>query len=69
MSKFNYRRDDPPEAVLPSAYGNNLRRRLSLMTECPFCAQHGADPMMPYHDASDRCESGKHPHCTCDTCF
>lgn len=48
---------------------NRLRRRLSLIANCPFCAQHGADPMMPYHDASDRCESGKHPHCTCDTCF
>lgn len=23
----------------------------------------------PNHKPSDRCESGKHPHCTCDTCF
>jgi len=23
----------------------------------------------PRHKPSDRCESGKHPHCTCDSCF
>lgn len=23
----------------------------------------------PKHKASERCESGKRPHCTCDTCF
>ncbi len=23
----------------------------------------------PRHKASSRCESGKYPHCTCDTCF
>ena len=23
----------------------------------------------PRHKASSRCESGKHAHCTCDTCF
>jgi hypothetical protein len=37
---------------------------------CPTCDR---DPegraLMPPHDASDRCESGKHPHCSCDTCF
>jgi hypothetical protein len=24
---------------------------------------------MPAHKPSPRCESGKHPHCTCDICF
>lgn len=24
---------------------------------------------MPNHKASPRCESGRRPHCTCDTCF
>lgn len=37
---------------------------------CPTC---DTDPenkkMMPPHDASERCESGKYPHCSCDTCF
>ncbi len=26
-------------------------------------------PFAPSHKASNRCESGKYPHCTCDTCF
>ncbi len=36
---------------------------------CVTCSQHIASEMMPPHDASDRCESGKRPHCTCDVCF
>jgi hypothetical protein len=38
--------------------------------ECKTCAvleQRGS--FGPKHDASPRCESGKRPHCTCDTCF
>lgn len=27
------------------------------------------NPFAPAHKPSPRCESGKHPHCTCDTCF
>ena len=23
----------------------------------------------PRHKASNRCQSGKHPHCSCDICF
>jgi hypothetical protein len=26
-------------------------------------------PSGPSHKASEWCKSGKHPHCTCDTCF
>jgi hypothetical protein len=37
--------------------------------ECKFCDEHRGDEMMPPHDASSRCESGKRNHCTCDTCF
>jgi hypothetical protein len=36
---------------------------------CVTCAQHMPGEMMPPHDASPRCESGKRNHCTCDTCF
>jgi hypothetical protein len=36
---------------------------------CKFCDEHRDDRMMPPHDASPRCESGKRHHCTCDTCF
>lgn len=27
------------------------------------------DPHGPRHLASSRCQSGKRPHCTCDTCY
>lgn len=27
------------------------------------------DIFAPRHKASESCRSGKHPHCTCDTCF
>lgn len=38
---------------------------------CKACdeARDRGDKMMPPHHASSRCESGKRPHCTCDTCF
>lgn len=32
--------------------------------DCKGCQQGG-----PSHYASDRCESGKYNHCSCDTCF
>jgi len=35
---------------------------------CPFCERFKGQ-MHPSHDASDRCESGKYDHCTCDVCF
>jgi hypothetical protein len=34
--------------------------------ECKLCEEPGAGP--PRHKASESCESGKHPHCTCDVC-
>ena len=37
--------------------------------ECKYCDEHRNDSMMPSHTASERCESGKHPHCTCDVCY
>ncbi|HEX7784769.1 MAG TPA: hypothetical protein VF653_00980 [Methylomirabilota bacterium] len=51
--------------------------------ECAYCqaeqyaylgqlAYDGEAPRLqhaPSHKPSDRCESGKRPHCTCDTCF
>jgi hypothetical protein len=35
------------------------------------CAEFYVNPgaFAPGHQPSDRCESGKRPHCTCDTCF
>lgn len=44
--------------------------RRSRVAGCSTCDR---DPehkkMMPPHDASARCESGKRSHCSCDTCF
>jgi hypothetical protein len=36
---------------------------------CVTCSQRLPGEMMPPHDASDRCESGKRNHCSCDICF
>ena len=44
---------------------------------CPECVRvhypavrrTGLLPFAPPHKPSPRCESGQHPHCTCDTCF
>lgn len=50
--------------------GGNRRHKLPA-GECPYCDRERANntTFHPAHDASDRCESGKHPHCSCDTCF
>lgn len=39
--------------------------------ECVTCDRERAtgNNFHPPHDASPRCESGWHNHCTCDTCF
>lgn len=36
--------------------------------DCPQCLS-GSVFGGPSHEASQRCRSGRHPHCTCDTCF
>lgn len=38
------------------------------MADCAYCAEvsvYGG----PGHHASSNCRSGRHPHCTCDTCY
>lgn len=47
----------------------DVRRRHKLPPgECSYCDGVKGD-FHPPHDASDRCESGKHNHCSCDECF
>jgi hypothetical protein len=47
----------------------HARRRHKLPAgECKSCDREKGS-FHPPHDASDRCESGKHSHCSCDTCF
>jgi hypothetical protein len=47
----------------------------SIDPDCETCQRFflgEPDPAMvfaPRHKASERCESGKHPHCTCDSCW
>ncbi len=45
------------------------RRRRLPPGECKGCDAERGLPMAPYHDASAACESGKHPHCSCDFCW
>lgn len=47
------------------------RRHKAEPGECPTCDRERAknSDFHPPHDASPRCESGKHNHCSCDTCF
>lgn len=47
------------------------RRHRAIPGECVFC-DHERDvgnSFHPSHDPSEFCESGRHPHCTCDVCF
>ncbi len=37
--------------------------------KCSYCDAYRDEGMCPSHDASEWCKSGKHEHCTCDTCF
>jgi hypothetical protein len=48
-----------------------IKRRLAEPGECKTCDEIRAKGEKPFpsHQASDRCESGKRPHCTCDVCF
>lgn len=46
-----------------------IRRRVAMEEGCATCAELARGSFGPYHDPSPRCESGKHPHCTCGTCF
>ena len=59
-----------PETIL--AIKITRMEKLGLLDpNCLGCAEQYANPnaMAPSHKASERCESGKRPHCTCDVCF
>ena len=61
---------DHPDAGGRSGGATDAPRRQRLPPgRCAYCDRHSTDQMMPWHDASVRCESGKRAHCTCDTCF
>jgi hypothetical protein len=59
-----------PHSQPEGAEAKSVRRFiLSPHGLCVTCSQYVAGEMMPWHDASPRCESGKRNHCTCDICF
>lgn len=45
--------------------------RLAPQGECATCDRERGNPWghFPRHKASDRCQSNKYPHCTCDICW
>lgn len=47
------------------------RRQKAPEGQCKSCDEERArgNKFHPSHDPSPNCESGKHPHCTCDVCF
>ena len=58
--------DATPDEALRKAAQERYRRPIG---ECTYCDANRNDTMMPSHTSSASCESGKHPHCTCDVCF
>lgn len=48
-----------------------LVRERYIFRDCRGCDVFfdNPDAMAPRHNASSRCQSGKRPHCTCDTCW
>lgn len=52
----------------PEGYkGVTMLIRCTESDDCNF--RRSARGFAPSHAASPRCQSGKRPHCTCDTCF
>lgn len=45
-----------------------IEQERATCSECKRIHDSGKS-LAPTHRASSRCESGGHPHCTCDICF
>jgi hypothetical protein len=60
-----------PHLGLEDQGATYARRKKAEPGECAYCDRERAagNEFHPSHDASDRCESGKREHCSCDTCF
>jgi hypothetical protein len=65
--------EDPTEfidEVLDGVFGPVPKRVFKAPAgECGYCDKQKEGGFFPPHDASVNCESGRHNHCTCDTCF
>lgn len=56
----------------PSSIGTKPHREVAIYAlGCAYCESERdkEETFFPSHWASDRCESGKRPHCSCDVCF
>ena len=63
---------DLPRLVNPNAATplvRPTRRHKAEPGECVYCDRERNTDFHPPHDASARCQSSKHNHCSCDTCF
>lgn len=76
MSDLLSDHEKSPNYVHPEEKVRELRESGRLVRGCKSCDKateyvliHGYMPFAPAHEASSRCRSGGHPHCTCDTCF
>ena len=58
-------------AAVEALRGPGGRRHKMPPGECAFCdrEREAGSSFHPSHDATDHCQSGKHDHCTCDSCF
>jgi len=60
---------DLTRTILDIVRAAKPRRRRLPPGECQFCDREREMYFSPCHDASAACESGKHPHCTCNFCW
>lgn len=66
----------PADPLTIDAVIAEMERTGRLAPACKGCVEHytalretGRWAFSPPHRASAGCESGRHPHCTCDRCF
>jgi len=62
------RTDETGDYVTLAGYDN---RSAKYYVGCVYCNRMKSlgSTFFPRHEASDRCLSGGHPHCTCGTCW
>ena len=69
MAGWDCKRATCPIKATPTPPGAQPVARRQRDPGCATCQSVGHTSLAPPHDASPRCESGKHPHCSCDICF
>lgn len=64
-------RERPNYAERVEALRSGKRRHKAAPGECAYCdrEREQGNTFHPSHEASPHCRSGRHNHCSCDTCF